>query len=110
MTLTDATGRSDVPSGGTNDDEARVLALCERLLAELPPGETDPVTLLGRQFDLGLAWVHFPEGHGGLGLSPKLQKTINETLGRAGAPRAGGRNPIGHGMGAPTVVTHGSEQ
>ncbi len=22
---------------------------------------------------------------------------------------AGGRNPIGHGMGAPTVVTHGSE-
>ena len=53
--------------------------------------------------------MHFPEGHGGLGLSPKLQKPINETLARAGAPRAGGLNPIGHGMGAPTVVTHGSE-
>jgi len=96
--------RSDVSS-----DEARVLDLCRRLLAELPPRDTAPVTFLGRQFDLGLAWVHFPEGHGGLGLSPRLQKTINETLGRAGAPRAGGLNPIGHGMGAPTVVTHGSE-
>ena len=27
------------------------------------------VEFLGAQFDLGLAWVHFPEGHGGLGLS-----------------------------------------
>ena len=92
------------------DDEARVLALCDRLLAELPPRETAPVDFLGRQFDLGLAWVHFPEGYGGLGLSPKLQNTVNETLGRAGAPRAGALNPIGHGMGAPTVVTHGSDE
>jgi alkylation response protein AidB-like acyl-CoA dehydrogenase len=53
--------------------------------------------------------VHFPEGRGGLGLSPKLQKLINETLGAAGAPAAGALNPIGHGMGAPTVLTHGSE-
>jgi len=91
-------------------DEARVLGLCQQLLDELPPRTADRVAFLGRQFDLGLAWVHFPEGHGGLGLSPKLQKTVNETLGRAGAPRAGGINPIGHGMGAPTVVTHGSEE
>ena len=91
-------------------DEARVAARCEQLLAEMPPRDTPATEFLGRQFDLGLAWVHFPEGHGGLGLSPKLQKTVNETLGRAGAPRAGGLNPIGHGMGAPTIVTHGSEQ
>ena len=91
-------------------DEARVLALCEQLMAEAPPATTSPVEFLGRQFDLGLAWVHFPEGHGGLGLSPKLQKTINETLQNAGAPLAYPRNPIGHGMGAPTVVTHGSDE
>jgi alkylation response protein AidB-like acyl-CoA dehydrogenase len=90
-------------------DEARVLALCDDLLAEHPPAATEPIAFLGAQFDRGLAWVHFPEGHGGLGLSPKLQKVVNERLGRAGAPRAGGLNPIGHGMGAPTVVTHGSE-
>jgi alkylation response protein AidB-like acyl-CoA dehydrogenase len=104
MAITDA-ARPDAPA----DDEGRVLDLCRRLLAESPPAATDPVTFLGRQFDLGLAWVHFPEGHGGLGLSPKLQKLVNETLGAAGAPRAGALNPIGHGMGAPTIVTHGSE-
>ena len=60
-------------------DEAHVLALCEQLLAELDPATTDVQEFLGRQFDLGLAWVHFPEGYGGLGASPKLQKAINET-------------------------------
>ena len=107
MTLTDATDRA---AGGTgDDDEARVLDRCRRLLAELPPAATDRVEFLGRQFDLGLAWVHFPEGHGGLGLSPRLQRVVNETLWGQGAPASGARNPIGHGMGAPTVVTHGSE-
>ena len=92
-----------------SDDEARVLDLCAQLVADRPPQQTHPVEFLGHQFDLGLAWVHFPDGNGGLGLSPKLQKLINETLAAAGAPRAGGLNPIGHGMGAPTVVTHGSD-
>src|SRR5262245_2535448 len=92
------------------DDESRVLALCEQLLADAPPADTPSTEFLGRQFDLGLAWVHFPEGNGGLGLSPKLQKTINETLAKARAPRAGAMNPIGHGMGAPTIVTHGSDE
>src|SRR5919106_6343515 len=90
-------------------DEARVLDLCQQLLAECAVGSTDPKTFLGRQFDLGLAWVHFPEGRGGLGLSPRLQKLVNETLWGAGAPVAASPNPIGHGMGAPTGVTHGSE-
>jgi alkylation response protein AidB-like acyl-CoA dehydrogenase len=91
------------------DDESRARDLCATLLAEAPPATTGATEFLGRQYDLGLAWVHFPEGFGGLGLSPKLQKVVNETLGAAGAPRAGVRNPIGHGMGAPTVVTHGSD-
>ena len=98
----------DTAAPGT--DEATVLDLCQQLLEELPPKETDAVEFLGRQFDLGLAWVHFPEGNGGLGLSPKLQRTINETLHAAGAPIAAYRNVIGHGMGAPTIVTHGTRR
>jgi alkylation response protein AidB-like acyl-CoA dehydrogenase len=98
----------DTATPGT--DEATVLDLCRQLLEELPPQHTDPVTFLGRQFDLGLAWVHFPVGQGGLGLSPRLQRTINETLIPAGAPIAAYRNVIGHGMGAPTLVTHGTEK
>jgi len=90
-------------------DEARVLALCDDLLGEHDPTTTDAVTFLGAQFDRGLAWVHFPEGNGGLGLSPKLQNPVNARLAKAGAPQPYARNPIGYGMGAPTVVTHGSE-
>jgi alkylation response protein AidB-like acyl-CoA dehydrogenase len=111
MALTDAKDTTVAGSGGSRgDDEARVVELCHQLLAELPPDSTDPVTFLGRQFDMGLAWVHFPEGHGGLGLSPGLQKAINDTLWSAGAPMPSAVNIIGHGMGAPTVVTHGSEE
>src|SRR5689334_7019822 len=90
-------------------DEQVVLEKIDQLLAEHDPKTADPVEFLGAQFDLGLAWVHFPEGNGGLGLSPKLQKTINERLAAAGAPVAYYRNPIGHGMSAPTIVMHGSE-
>jgi alkylation response protein AidB-like acyl-CoA dehydrogenase len=105
MTATD----TSTPTAPASDED-RVLQLCDQLLEELPPKDTDPATFLGRQFDLGLAWVHFPEGYGGLGLSPRMQKVINEKLHAAGAPVAATRNVIGHGMGAPTVVTHGSEE
>ena len=91
------------------EDERRVLELCEQLLAEHDPATTPPEVFLGAQFDLGIGWVHFPEGNGGLGLSPRLMNVINARLGRAKAPSPYGRNPIGYGMGAPTVVTHGSD-
>ena len=90
-------------------DERRVSDLTEQLLAEHPPSSTNPRDFLGAQFDLGLAWIHFPEGNGGLGLSPKLQEVVSSRLREAKAPLPGPRNPIGYGMGAPTVVTHGSD-
>jgi len=91
-------------------DERRVGALVDQLLSERPPDSTPVVEFLGAQYDLGLAWVHFPEGCGGLGLSPKMQETAAARLRAAGAPLSMFRNPIGYGMGAPTVVTHGSEE
>jgi alkylation response protein AidB-like acyl-CoA dehydrogenase len=91
-------------------DEQRVLELVEELLEKFPPATTDTKVFLGEQFDRGLGWVHFPEGHGGLGLNPKLQKTINERIFAAGGPNPMYRNPIGHGMTGPTVVAWGSEE
>ena len=35
---------------------------------------------VGHQFDLGLAWVHFPEGCGGLGLSPKMNLVVLDEI------------------------------
>ena len=34
----------------------------------------------GKQFDLGLAWVQYPEGAGGLGINPKYQLLVTEKL------------------------------
>jgi alkylation response protein AidB-like acyl-CoA dehydrogenase len=79
-------------------------------LAAHDPVTTDRMEFLRAQFDAGLAWVHFPEGYGGLGVSPKLQRTVNERIAAAGGPNSYWRNPIGAGMGAPTVVTHGTEE
>src|SRR5436309_4548058 len=89
-------------------DEKLVLERIEQLLRDHDP-KGDPKEFLGAQFDLGLAWVHFPEGEGGLGLNPGLQKLVNERVDEAGGPQPFRRNPIGYGMGAPTVMTHGSE-
>jgi alkylation response protein AidB-like acyl-CoA dehydrogenase len=91
-------------------DEQRVIERCDELLAQHDPKTTPAVEFLGAQYDAGLAWVHFPEGAGGLGLSPKLQTTINARLGAAGAPHPYGRNPIGYGMCAPTIVVHGTDE
>ena len=91
-------------------DEQRVSDLVDDLLSSFPPASTDPKVFLGEQFDRGLAWVHFPEGHGGLGLNPKLQKLANEKIYAAGGPNPMYRNPIGHGMCGPTVVAWGSDE
>jgi alkylation response protein AidB-like acyl-CoA dehydrogenase len=94
----------------TSADEKHVIDLVEELLNDLPPAVTEPVTFLGAQFDRGLAWVNFPVGHGGLGLSPKYQRIVNERVAAAGGPNAYYRNPIGYGMCGPTVVEWGSEE
>src|SRR5262249_26246066 len=90
-------------------EEQRVEDLVATLLEQYPPQSTPSATFLGAQFDAGLAWVHFPEGHGGLGFNPKLQKLINERVFAAGGPNPVARNPIGHGMTGPTVAAWGSE-
>ncbi len=101
MTITEASATTE---------EQQVSDLVDELLESFPPKSTDPVTFLGEQFDRGLAWVHFPVGHGGLGVNPKLQKTVNERVFAAGAPNSSYRNPIGYGMCGPTVVVWGSEE
>src|SRR5690606_4194409 len=65
-------GRRPQPAGRSEMDMADVREqldeLIDRLLAEHPPESTSPTELWGRQFDLGLAWVHHGPGDGGLGI------------------------------------------
>jgi alkylation response protein AidB-like acyl-CoA dehydrogenase len=98
-----------VTEAPVSTDEQRVADLLDDLIENFPPKSTDPKVFLSEQFDRGLAWVHFPVGHGGLELSPKLQKVINERVAAVGGPNAAHRNPIGYGMCGPTVVVWGTE-
>jgi len=93
-----------------SSEEAQVADLTDQLISQHPPASTSAIAFLGAQFDLGLAWVHFPVGHGGLGLTPKFQKIVNEKIARAGGPNSYARNPIGYGMCGPTVVEWGTEE
>jgi alkylation response protein AidB-like acyl-CoA dehydrogenase len=101
MTATDAVT--------ARDDEELVSRRLDELLAAFPPATVGEREFLGAQFDAGLAFVHFPEGYGGLGLSRRLQPLIVERLKRAGAPFGVMRNPIGYGMVAPTILAVGTE-
>ncbi len=63
------------------------------------------------RFDAGLAWVHYPEGLGGLGVSRALQNVVDAEFAAAGAPSNDPeRNGIGLGMAAPTILAHGSDE
>lgn len=92
------------------DQEQRVADLTDQLLLQYPPSSTHPVVFLGAQYDMGLAWIHFPVGSGGLDLSPKFQKLVNERISRVSGPNSYARNPIGYGMCAPTVVEWGTDE
>ena len=88
--------------------------LVNRRLEELIDFRTDGQDLQefwGKQFDLGLAWVQFPEGSGGLGLNPKYQMIITERLRSEGISQQNRiANILGVGMGAPTIIEYGTPE
>jgi len=80
-------------------------------LADHDPATTPRDQFLDARFDAGLAAVHYPVGHGGLGLPRSLQAAADEELAKAGAPVLDlARNPIGLGMAAPTIIAFGTEE
>jgi alkylation response protein AidB-like acyl-CoA dehydrogenase len=93
----------------TDKDTARLDAAIDTLLAEHPPAGTDPAAFRGARFDAGLAWVHFPEGEGGLGVAPQLQRRVEDRLRDAGAPAPDPTGFFQH-LAGPTVMTHGTAE
>ena len=98
----------------THDEQAIASDLDTRirqLLDGHDPAHTDPREFLGARFDAGLAWVQFPEGHGGLGVPQSFQEQVSAALAAAGAPEPEvARNGIGFGMAAPTIAAFGTEE
>jgi alkylation response protein AidB-like acyl-CoA dehydrogenase len=81
----------------------------DQLLTELDPHTTDAVAFRARQFDLGVGWVHFPEGWGGIGAPPHFQRQIEDRLREAGTAPLQDRHFFGLTMAGPTVMSHGSD-
>ncbi len=92
------------------DETALVHDRISQLLDDVDPRTAPVDEFRSRQYDLGLAWVSFPEGYGGLQLAPGLQREVDQRLGEAGATPPGLREFFGLTMAAPTVVTHGSDE
>ncbi len=91
------------------DDALRACA--GAFLSEVDHTTVDQFTFRGAQWDRGLAAVHFPEGKGGLGLGPKSQAIVSDMLRDAGVRYSDMVvNPIGIGMGMPTVLAWGTEE
>ena len=97
----------DGASDTATDLRAAVRAFC----AEHDPAATSRAAFLSARFDAGLAAVHYPVGHGGLGLPRALQRVADEEFALAGAPRLDERrNVIGLGMAAPTIIAFGTDE
>ncbi|WP_020495839.1 acyl-CoA dehydrogenase family protein [Sciscionella marina] len=86
-------------------------ARIEEFLATHDPARTERLAFLRARYDAGLAWIAFPEGHGGLGLPQVWQREAEELFAAAGAPdNEPERNGIGLGMAAPTILAFGTEE
>ncbi|MFD5396061.1 acyl-CoA dehydrogenase family protein [Streptomyces sp. NPDC127097] len=76
-----------------------------------PWSATDRLEFLRARFDAGLAWVHFPQGLGGLDAPRSLQAVVDAELEGTGAPdNDPGRIGIGLGMAAPTILRFGTDE
>ncbi|HYB82090.1 MAG TPA: acyl-CoA dehydrogenase family protein, partial [Mycobacterium sp.] len=95
----------------TTTIRGELLARIQELLAGYDPATTDRLDFLRTRFDSGLAWVHYPEGLGGLGLPRSYQAYIDDELAAVGAPHNDPlRNGIGLGMAAPTILEFGTTE
>ena len=92
----------------TPDD---IRAKVKDFLAAHDPATTPRLDFLRARYDAGLAWVHYPEGRGGLGAPRALQTVTDQAFAAAGAPTNDpGIQVIGLGMAAPTILAFGNAE
>ena len=92
-------------------DETLLRERIGEFLKEHDPATTPRTDFHHARFDAGLAVVHYPVGHGGLGLRRSLQPVAEQEFAKAGAPTLDPyRNVIGLGMAAPTIIAFGTDE
>lgn len=97
------------PRPSADEADTRVDVALQHLLDGHPPAACQDEAFWAAQFDLGLAWVHFPAGLGGLGIDAAHQATVHQRIRSAGGSAANWeRNVVGVGMAAPTLLAYAS--
>ncbi|MDA2803576.1 acyl-CoA dehydrogenase family protein [Nocardiopsis suaedae] len=92
-------------------DAAELRRRVAEFVAAHDPASTGQKEFLAARFDAGLAWVHFPEGAGGLGAPRALQSVVDDEFARLGAAPEGREGlVIGLGMAAPTILAFGTPE
>ena len=92
--------------------EEELRARTRALLDEVHPEKVESIPFRQKQYEHGLAWVHFPEGYGGLGLNPKMNMVVFDEMSKHSKiiHHDPGVSIIGIGMGAPVVLTYGTDE
>ena len=105
------TGDGALTADGGGPGSVSAADLADQVRAFLDshdPAGTGRLEFLRARFDAGLAWVHYPAGLGGQGLSRSLQQVVDAAFADARAPgNRPERNGIGLGMAAPTILAFG---
>tara|TARA_Y100001970_G_scaffold185568_1_gene225684 strand:+ start:9998 stop:11215 length:1218 start_codon:yes stop_codon:yes gene_type:complete len=91
------------------EQETRLLKLIEDFLEVNNPKSMDNIDFRGERFDAGLAWVHFPEGEGGLGIPPNMQRIVERRMREAGAQPTD-PTTFFMSLAGPTISTHGTSE
>jgi alkylation response protein AidB-like acyl-CoA dehydrogenase len=97
------------PSTSTDAALGKVDAAIDALLAACDPTTNDRITFRGARYDHGLAWVHFDEGFGGLGLRPDLNRHVERRVREAGAD-AQDPSTFFIALAGPTIHTWGTDE
>ena len=93
-------------SESIDPETQRVNDALDALLATHDPSTMDNAEFRGARFDAGLAWVHFAEGDGGLGVRPELNRIVERRLKEAGAQPTD-PSTFFMALAGPTIATHG---
>ena len=108
--MTATLNETDAAAGSRSVDSEtqRVNNALDALLAAHDPSTMDNAEFRGHRFDAGLAWVHFAEGDGGLGLRPELNRIVERRLKEAGA-KPTDPSTFFMALAGPTIATHGDD-